>query len=118
MLENKIKDMKNAYSSHQELAMIVNELRDYEKVANTLRNKLDYLEGQLNREKAVCERLGSFNEGKRAELNQLNKDNLKISYDIEEIMDKIKEIKNPQSFFVTNDRSIALSKPQDRSHAQ
>ena len=43
-LENKIKDMKNAYTSHQELTMIINELRDYEKVANTLRNKLDFLE--------------------------------------------------------------------------
>jgi hypothetical protein len=43
-LENKIKDMKNAYTSHQELTTIINELRDYEKVANTLRNKLDFLE--------------------------------------------------------------------------
>ena len=38
----------------------------------------------------------------------LNKDNLKISYDIEEIMDKINEIKNPPSFFLTNDRSMGM----------
>jgi hypothetical protein len=44
MLENKIKDMRNAYSSHSELTAIINELRDYEKVASTLRNKLDFLE--------------------------------------------------------------------------
>lgn len=56
-----------------------------------------------------------FNEGKRAELNVLNKDNLKISYDIEEIMDKIKDIKNPQSFFLTNDRSVALRPSIDKS---
>jgi hypothetical protein len=45
MLENKIRDMKNEYSTHSELTVIINELRDFEKVANTLRNKLDYLEG-------------------------------------------------------------------------
>ncbi len=94
-LENKIKDMKNAYTSHQELTNIINELRDYEKVANTLRNKLDFLESQLNREKALCDRLQKHNDGRREELNDLNKDNLKISYEIEEIMDKIKELKNP-----------------------
>ena len=38
-------------------------------------------------------------------MNVLNKDNLKISYEIEEIIDKIKELKNPQSFFITNDQS-------------
>jgi len=37
--------------------------------------------------------LETHNQGKRDELNLLNKDNLKISYQIEEIMDKIKEIK-------------------------
>lgn len=111
-LENKIKDMKNAYSSHQELTTIINELRDYEKVANTLRKKLDYLESQLNREKALCERLQQHNEGRREELNELNKDNLKISYDIEELMDKIKEIKNPQSFFLTNESKYMSSQPQ------
>jgi uncharacterized coiled-coil DUF342 family protein len=87
--------MKNAYTSHQELTNIINELRDYEKVANTLRNKLDFLESQLNREKALCDRLQKHNDGRREELNDLNKDNLKISYEIEEIMDKIKELKNP-----------------------
>lgn len=113
-LENKIKDMKNAYTSHQELTTIINELRDYEKVANTLRNKLDFLETQLNREKALCERLENHNLGKREELNMLNKDNLKISYSIEELLDQIKELKNPQSFFITNDQSKFL-KAQDKS---
>ena len=56
-LESKIKDMKNSYTSHQELTNIINELRDYERVANTLRNKLDFLESQLNKEKALCDRL-------------------------------------------------------------
>ena len=55
-------------------------MRDYEKVANTLRNKLDYLEQQLNKERALCERLQQHNEGRRAELNGMNKDNLKVSY--------------------------------------
>ena len=104
-LENKIKDMKNAYTSHQELTTIINELRDYEKVANTLRNKLDFLENQLNKEKALCERLQEHNTGRRDELNVLNKENLKISYDIEEAIDKIKELKNPQSFFITHDQT-------------
>lgn len=72
-------------------------------MANTLRNKLDFLESQLNREKALCERLQSHNEGRREELNVLNKDNLKVSYEIEELMDQIREIKNPQSFFLTNE---------------
>ena len=56
-------------------------------MANTLRNKLDFLESQLNKEKALCERLHKHNEGKREDLTLLNKDNLKISYEIEEIMD-------------------------------
>lgn len=87
------------------MTTIINELRDYEKVANTLRNKLDFLESQLSKEKALCERLQEHNTGRRDELNVLNKDNLKISYDIEEMIDKIKELKNPQSFFVTNDQN-------------
>eukprot|EP00347_Sterkiella_histriomuscorum_P024300 403331608 len=118
-LENKIKDMKNAYTSHQELTTIINELRDYEKVANTLRNKLDFLESQLNKEKAICERLQKHNEGRREELNVLNKDNLKISYEIEEIMDQIKELKNPQSFFLTNEsRYIPNNGKNDLSVAE
>lgn len=100
--------MKNAYSSHSELTQIINELKDYEKVANTLRNKLDNLESQLNREKALCERLSKHNEGKKEELNMLNKDNLKISYDIEQIQDQINELKNPSGFFLTNEKSVFL----------
>mmetsp|Transcript_14278 Transcript_14278/g.10327 ORF Transcript_14278/g.10327 Transcript_14278/m.10327 type:complete len:100 (+) Transcript_14278:89-388(+) len=97
--------MKNAYNTHSDLAAIISELRNSEKVVETLRNKLDFLEGQLNREKAICDKLQKFNDSKRGELNQLNKHNLKVSYDIEEIMDRINEIKNPPSFFLTNDRS-------------
>jgi hypothetical protein len=35
----------------------------------------------------MCERLQKHNDGKREELNDLNKENLKISYDIEELLD-------------------------------
>jgi len=95
--------MKNSYTSHQELTNIINELRDYEKVANTLRNKLDFLESQLNKERALCDRLEQHNTGRREELNELNRDNLKVSYEIEELLDQIKELKNPSNFFVTNE---------------
>ena len=44
MLETKIKDLKNQNSQASELMTIKNEIKEYEKVANTLRNKLDDLE--------------------------------------------------------------------------
>lgn len=44
-------------------------MKDYEKVANTLRHKLDVIETQLLREKALCERLEKHNQTKSQELN-------------------------------------------------
>ena len=61
----------------------------------------------------MCERLQKHNEGRREELNVLNKDNLKISYEIEEIMDQIKELKNPQSFFLTNESRYIAGQPSN-----
>ena len=54
--------MKTAFQSHQELTQIVKELKDYEKVASTLRNKLDDLEGRLAKEKFICEKLEKIND--------------------------------------------------------
>jgi hypothetical protein len=91
-LENRIKEQRNQHHAHNELAAIINELRDYEKVANTLRNKLDTLECELSKERIMSDRIQKHNNGRRDELNELNKDNLKVSYQIEDVLDKIKEL--------------------------
>lgn len=79
--------MKTSYSQHHDLTSIVAELKDFEKVANTLRNKLEYLDGQEGKERAMVERIREYNERKREILSALNKENMQISYEIEEIMD-------------------------------
>ena len=45
MLERKIEEMQSQNSAHQELKSIILELRNFEDVAKTLRNKLDVLDG-------------------------------------------------------------------------
>ena len=63
------------------------------------------LEFQKNKEKLYAEKIGVINQGKKEDLTALNKDNMTLSYEIDQLSDRIAS-KKQSSFFVTEEPSL------------
>ena len=55
-----------------------------------MRKKLDQVDTDLNLQKQIVTALMEKNKSKKETLNSLNKNNLQLSYEIEELEDRIK----------------------------
>ena len=83
------------------------EVKDYSQVADTLRKKQDLIDQQIKQEEQTNKLLHQYTDERKQELARINKKNLKLSYEIEELqarMDKIRanaKAKNQSSLFLT-----------------
>ena len=55
-----------------------------------LRTKIAHLDFAKHRERIFLEKLGLINQTKKDDLTMLNKDNMQLSYEIDELMDRVR----------------------------
>ena len=93
MLETETKE-------HLDLKNLLNEIKQYHMMMGQLRGKIANVDFNKHREKIFLDKLAMINQAKKEDLTALNKDNMVLSYEIDELLDRIKlkkEAKNKSS---------------------
>lgn len=83
------KKKKRTGPKRETLESISAEVNDYNRVVDTLRKKLDTIESSITTEEKTNKLLQEYNDEKKKELLEINKSNLKASYEIEDLTERI-----------------------------
>ncbi len=76
-------------SEDKEVKNLQGDVRSYQLMMGQLRGKISQLDFQKHRERLFLEKLALINQTKKDDLTMLNKDNMQLSYEIDELMDRI-----------------------------
>lgn len=83
---------------------------EYGEMMKQLRQKMQTIDFKKHKERLYSEKLSMINLGKKEDLVNLNKENMQISYEIDELMDRINAkkaalVKESPRFFVTDEKA-------------
>lgn len=120
--EAKVRELQQMDTSeHADLRGLIGDIRAYDMMMGQLRQKMGQVDFLKHRERLFSEKLGLINQHKRDDTQLLNKENMQLSYEIDELMDRINEIKKKReenkSFFVT-DEEFGPKKDASRASAK
>ena len=97
-------------AEHADLRRLERELAENAKMMAQLRGKIGSLDFAGRRERLYAEKIGLINQSRKEELNIMNRENMQVSYEIDELMDRIANAKKKgkvndaeRSFFVTDE---------------
>jgi hypothetical protein len=68
----------------------MNDIKQYHMMMGQLRAKISNVDFMKHREKIFLDKLGMINQAKKDDLTALNKDNMQLSYEIDELLDRIR----------------------------
>lgn len=96
------------------------EVKAYMAVVESLRKETEVIEGNIATEAKTNKMLVSYTDGKKDELASITKKNLRLSYEIEDLSEKLELLKlsskggNQKSLFLTEPTNSSLNIPGNK----
>ena len=75
---------------HIELKNLSGDIKSYNLMMGQLRTKIAHLDFAKHRERIFLEKLALINQTKKDDLTMLNKENMQLSYEIDELIDRVR----------------------------
>ncbi len=92
--EKKVRELQEMDTKeHQELRWLQGDIKAYDMMMEQLRNKLSTIDFQKHRERLFSEKIQIITQGKKEDLTILNKENMQITFEIDELVSRINQKK-------------------------